>query len=102
MKLRLHLLTFPCFSFSNVVLAEIPAYIQTNEGIIVFTDPAFTGRVTSVKLTVIADNIVRVIASPKRFFRINFISPGNAKHFDIDAKCDKEIFYNGKKLVIKI
>src|SRR6266487_1649223 len=64
MKLRLHLLTFLCFSFFNVVLAEGPAYIQTKEGIIVFTDPAFTGRVTAVKLTVIADNIIRVIASP--------------------------------------
>jgi len=102
MKLRLHLLTFLCFSFSNVVLAEVPAYIQTNEGIIVCTDPAFTGKVTSVKLTVIADNIIRVIASPKRSFRINFISPGNTKHFDIDAKCDKEIRYEGKKIAIKI
>jgi alpha-D-xyloside xylohydrolase len=64
MKIRLLISTVFICSVFNAVLAEIPAYIQTNEGIIVFTDPAFTGRVTAVKLTVIADNIIRVIASP--------------------------------------
>jgi hypothetical protein len=31
------------FSF-NHLLAARPAYIQTKDGVIVFTDPAFTGR----------------------------------------------------------
>jgi len=64
MKIRLLIFTVFGFSLFNVVLAEVPAYIQTNEGIIVFTNPAFTGRVNAVKLTVIADNIIRVIAAP--------------------------------------
>lgn len=64
MKIRLLVLTvFGCILF-NVILAKGPAYIQTNEGVIVFTEPAFTGKVTAVKLTVIADNIVRVMAFP--------------------------------------
>lgn len=64
--MKIRLLIFFVFSLSifNAVLAESPAYIQTKEGIIVFTDPAFTGRITAVKLEVIADNIIRVIAVP--------------------------------------
>jgi alpha-D-xyloside xylohydrolase len=38
----------------------------------------------------------------KRVFRINFISSGNARSLDIDAKCDKEIIYDGKMLKIKM
>src|SRR5215216_6851217 len=64
MKKRLLLLNFLCFSFINVLLAEPPSYIQTKDGVIVFTDPAFTGSSNAVKLEVIADNIIRVIAAP--------------------------------------
>ncbi|MGZ8510551.1 MAG: glycoside hydrolase family 31 protein, partial [Chitinophagaceae bacterium] len=39
---------------------------------------------------------------PKRVFRINIITPGKAKNLDFDAKCDKEISYEGKKLTIKL
>ncbi|OQP60522.1 alpha-xylosidase [Niastella vici] len=39
---------------------------------------------------------------PKRTFRINVITPNEAKHLEFDAKCDKEIMYEGKKLTIKI
>jgi alpha-D-xyloside xylohydrolase len=45
-------------------LAEPPSYIQTKDGVIVFTDPLFTGTSNAVKLEVIADNIIRVIAAP--------------------------------------
>ena len=37
----------------------------------------------------------------KRVFRINIITPGQAKRLDFDAKCDKEISYEGKKLADK-
>ncbi|MEP6556668.1 MAG: TIM-barrel domain-containing protein, partial [Ferruginibacter sp.] len=66
MKLRLHLLTFFCFLFVNVVLAVPPSYIQTKDGVIVFTDPLFTGTSKAVKLEVVSDNIIRVIAAPGR------------------------------------
>jgi alpha-D-xyloside xylohydrolase len=45
-------------------LAEPPSYIQTKDGIIVFTDPVFTGISNAVKLQVVSDNIIRVIAAP--------------------------------------
>jgi alpha-D-xyloside xylohydrolase len=63
MKMRL-LLTFLGICFINVLLAEPPSYIQTKDGITVFTDPVFTGTSNAVKLEVISDNIIRVIASP--------------------------------------
>src|SRR6266496_1184635 len=64
MKLRLLLFSFLSFLVSNVLLAEPPSYIQTKDGVIVFTDPLFTGTSTAVKLEVISDNIIRVIAVP--------------------------------------
>jgi len=45
-------------------MAKPPLYIQTREGVIVFTDPVFTGSSNAVKLEVIADNIIRVTAAP--------------------------------------
>jgi alpha-D-xyloside xylohydrolase len=64
MKLRLLLLSFLCSSVFNALLAEPPSYIQTKDGVIVFTDPLFTGTSNAVKLEVITDNIIRVIAAP--------------------------------------
>src|SRR5664279_3651262 len=64
MKIRLLLLNFLCFSVFNVLIAEPPFYIQTEDGVIVFTDPIFTGISNAVKLEVISDNIIRVIAAP--------------------------------------
>jgi alpha-D-xyloside xylohydrolase len=51
------------FAF-NDLLAAPPSYIQTKDGVIVFTDPAFTGTSNAVKLEVISDNIIRVIVAP--------------------------------------
>jgi alpha-D-xyloside xylohydrolase len=51
------------FAF-NDLLAAPPAYIQTKDGVIVFTNPAFTGTSNAVKLEVISDNIIRVTAAP--------------------------------------
>ena len=64
MRQRLLLLNILCFSLINVLLAEPPYYIQTKDGVIVFTDPVFTGTSKAVKLEVASDNITRVIAAP--------------------------------------
>ena len=37
-----------------------------------------------------------------RVFRINLITPVKRRQLDPDAKCDKEMVYEGKKLVIKL
>src|SRR5690242_2396533 len=64
MKLRSLVLTICCASLFNVLLAAPPSFIQTKDGVIVFTDPAFTGTPNAVKLEVVADNIIRVVAAP--------------------------------------
>jgi hypothetical protein len=38
----------------------------------------------------------------KRIFYINIIKPGQTKSLDLDAKSDKEIFYEGKIVSVKI
>ena len=64
MKTLLLLLGFQVFLFSHAICAKPPSYITTSNGVIVFTDPLFTGTSKAVKLEVIADNIIRVIAAP--------------------------------------
>ena len=66
MKLRLLLISLLFSSVFNVLLAEPPCYIQTKVGVIVFTDPVFTGTSHAVKLEVVSDNIIRVTASPDK------------------------------------
>jgi len=66
MKIRLLLLNFLFFAFTNAVLAAPPPYIQTKDGVIIFTDPIFTGSTKAVKLEVVSDNIIRVIAAPAK------------------------------------
>ena len=66
MRLRLLLFGFlNCWAL-NVLLAEPPSFIQTKDGVIIYTDPMFTGTSNTVKLEVIADNIIRVIAAPEK------------------------------------
>ncbi|MEP7144716.1 MAG: TIM-barrel domain-containing protein [Ferruginibacter sp.] len=62
MNLHLLLLGFTCFSCLNVSLAETPSYTATKDGVIVFTDPLSNGKLSAVKLEVVTDNIIRVIA----------------------------------------
>src|SRR5687767_1522240 len=64
--MKFYLLLFSLLSSSllNALLAEPPGYITTPDGVIVFTDPLVTGTSNAVKLEVIADNIIRVIAAP--------------------------------------
>jgi len=64
MKLRLLLLGMLASSLFNVLQAGSPSYRTTPEGVIVFTDPLVTGASMAVKLEVITDNIIRVMAAP--------------------------------------
>jgi alpha-D-xyloside xylohydrolase len=64
MRLRLLLVSFLSFCTFNALMAEPPSYIQTKDGIIVYTDPIFTGTSNAVKLEVVSDDIIRVIAVP--------------------------------------
>jgi alpha-D-xyloside xylohydrolase len=64
MKRSLLLLSCFCVFAFNDLSAAPPSYIETKDGIIVFTDPAFTGTSNAVKLEVISDNIIRVPAAP--------------------------------------
>jgi alpha-D-xyloside xylohydrolase len=64
MKIQLLLCGFLLTSVFNVKSAELPpSYVQTKDGVIVYTDPLFTGTSNAVKLEVLADNIIRVIAA---------------------------------------
>ncbi|HEU4575891.1 MAG TPA: hypothetical protein VFS36_12885 [Chitinophagaceae bacterium] len=73
MKLRLLLFSLLASAFLNDLLAVPPAYITLPDGVILFTDPLLTGSPHAVKLEVIADNIIRVIAAPGKE-----IAPGNS------------------------
>jgi alpha-D-xyloside xylohydrolase len=64
MKLRLLLFGFLFFAFINAVLAAPQSYIQTKDGVIVFTDPRFTDSSKAVKPEGVSDNIIRVTAAP--------------------------------------
>lgn len=98
------LLNLPCSSIFYVVPLASPPYAHTKDGIIVFTGLAYTGTSHAVKLQVVSDNIIRVIATPgmlqQRTFRMN--TPAETKTFNFVAKGDKEVLYKGKKLLIKI
>ncbi|WP_236652911.1 TIM-barrel domain-containing protein [Chitinophaga vietnamensis] len=45
-------------------MAGTPFYSQTKDGVIVYTDPSFTGSSNIVRLYVITDDIIRVVAAP--------------------------------------
>ena len=64
MKLRLLLLSLLTFTLFNNLLAAPPAYIKLPDGVIVFTDSLLTGATNAVKLEVVSDDIIRVIAAP--------------------------------------
>lgn len=63
MKLRLFLLVF---FYVNVCLGKEPVFTQTKDGVIVYTDSLYTGVSSAIKLEVISDDIVKVIASPRK------------------------------------
>jgi len=45
-----------------------PSFVKTPDGIMVYTDPSFTGKSRAVKLEVLSPTIIRVIASPDKTF----------------------------------
>lgn len=47
-------------------MAAPPGFIQTKDGVIVYTNPAFTGTVNAVKLEVVTENIIRVLVAPAK------------------------------------
>lgn len=49
---------------SNASLADPPFYSPTKDGVMVFTDPSYTGTTNTVRLYVITDEIIRVVAVP--------------------------------------
>nr|WP_294795817.1 TIM-barrel domain-containing protein [uncultured Mucilaginibacter sp.] len=63
MKFRL-LMTIICAVCFSAALAERTPYVKTKDGVIVFTDPDFTGTSKAVKLEVVSDDIIRITAAP--------------------------------------
>lgn len=67
MKLSILLLSLLNIIAVNALLAAAPpAYKTTPDGVIIYTDPLVTGTSNAVKLEVITDNIIRVIAAPEK------------------------------------
>ena len=50
------------------VQAQSPGFAKTADGVIVYTEPAYTGTTHAIRLEVVADNIVRVTAVPEKTF----------------------------------
>lgn len=67
-KMRVVLLGLFNFLVVSAVSAGTPSYKTTPDGVIIYTDPQVTGISNAVKLEVIADNIIRVIAAPGKEF----------------------------------
>lgn len=67
-KLRVLLLGLFNILVVSAVSAGTPPYKTTPDGVIIYTDPQVTGISNAVKLEVIADNIIRVIAAPGKEF----------------------------------
>lgn len=64
MKIRALLFTaLVAFAFKTFKV-ESPSYTKTSDGIIVYTDSAYTGISHAIKLEVISDDIIRVIEAP--------------------------------------
>ncbi|MBC9914549.1 DUF5110 domain-containing protein [Chitinophaga varians] len=53
----------------HVSMAGTPFYLQTKDGVTVYTDPSFTGTSNTVRLYVITDDIIRVVAAPGKELR---------------------------------
>lgn len=64
MKLRSILLLALLVNIYNVTLAAGPSYTQLKDGVIVFTDPVYTGVSRAVKVEIVSEKIIRVTAAP--------------------------------------
>ncbi len=95
-KLLFHL--FLClFAGTRFARADTPAlsYSETKDGVIIYPDSRFSGNVKAVKLQVISDKIIRVIASPAIAFPetnslITVYQPYN-KNWTVTKTADKII-----------
>lgn len=58
----LSLLCFLCLCFTQTQAEG--SYSRTPDGVVIYPDPNFSGNTAAVKLSVIADNIIRVCSSP--------------------------------------
>lgn len=61
-------LTFLLWFLSAGAEGVPPSFEKTPNGIIVYTDPLYTGTSQAVRLEVVADNIIRVTAAPGQTF----------------------------------
>lgn len=103
MKLRLLLLGFFCV---NLCLGREPIYTQTKDGVIVYTDSLYTGVSNAIKLEVITDDIVRVIAASRK----DFVSAQSL--ITVDTKKDDllwnvvalngKVVLNTKRLIVEV
>lgn len=64
MKLKVLLFSVWLLACINDSFATPPSYVKLPDGVILFTDSLLTETPRAVKLEVIADNIIRVIAAP--------------------------------------
>jgi alpha-D-xyloside xylohydrolase len=55
-----------CFLTSFRPGPDLPSYIKTSDGVIIYPDNQLSGNVRSVRLQVITQNIIRVMASPEK------------------------------------
>ena len=70
MKMKLLAFVFISITlFTSTRSYAVPfSFIKIDNGVIVFPDPQFTLNTKAVKLQIIADNIIRVTASPQKEF----------------------------------
>ena len=64
MKIKLLIFWLLGATISNPLFAQTGHYEKTSDGVIIFTDPLVTGTSNAVKLEVVADNMIRVLAAP--------------------------------------
>lgn len=98
MRFLLLLFSLVFASFFNVLLAAPPGYIQTREGVIVYTNPAYTGAVNAVKLEVITENIIRVVVAPgKEIIPVRSLVTVYSKKNETDWK----VYHSGERIILK-
>jgi alpha-D-xyloside xylohydrolase len=72
MKKYLLLISLLFLGSTNVILAALPNFIKTDNGVIIYTDSIYTGYSNTVKLEVVTDNIIKVTVTPgKELISVN-------------------------------
>ena len=65
-KIRLLFCSVLLFCLFGNAYAQTHAFQKTADGVIVYTDAAYTGTSQAVKLELVSDNIIRVTAAPRK------------------------------------